>query len=256
MYKYSGPGISIITVVYNEATPLRLTIQSVLAQREHPIEYIVIDGGSTDGTVDVLRQYNSEITYWISEKDQGIYDAMNKGWAKAQADNFILFLGAGDEIVSLPKTGKAFSTVDVLYGQVERETGDFSAKVDYRLRMVNTLHHQGMLVRRSIHPAAPFDIRFRTYADFDFNQRLYSHGARFAFSDELIARAMPGGLSSRHYIRESLSIVRKNFGVFWMCLALLYYLAYYAVRPGICNISLQNTVRRLSTPLSQTGKDW
>lgn len=78
--------ISVITVVYNGAATLEDTIKSVICQRYSNVEYIVIDGGSTDGTVDIIKKYEDSIDYWLSEKDQGIYDAMNKGIALASGD--------------------------------------------------------------------------------------------------------------------------------------------------------------------------
>lgn len=252
------PAITIITVVYNEAAALANTIRSVQAQKAgpFPVEYIVIDGGSTDGAVDLLRRHDGDIAYWVSEKDQGIYDAMNKGWRRARPDSFILFLGAGDEILSLPQARALYTDADVIYGKVEMASGNFRPKVDLRLRLVNTLHHQAMLVRRSLHPQPPFDLRLRAYADFDFNQRLYKHGARFAAAEDFRARAMPGGLSRKHYLRESLFIVNKNFGPLWAGLAVGYYLGYYALRSGARSVSLQNTVRSLPASHSYTTGDW
>ena len=87
--------ISIITVSYNAAATIERTILSVIRQTYPHMEYIVIDGGSTDGTVDIIRKYEDQIAYWVSEPDQGIYDAMNKGIRRATGD-YIYFLGADD----------------------------------------------------------------------------------------------------------------------------------------------------------------
>ncbi|MBO0932733.1 glycosyltransferase family 2 protein [Fibrella aquatilis] len=87
--------ITIVTVAYNAAAVLERTIQSVLAQRGVDLEYLILDGGSTDGTVELLRRYDSQLTNWTSEPDQGIYDAMNKGLHRATGD-VIAFLNADD----------------------------------------------------------------------------------------------------------------------------------------------------------------
>ena len=87
--------VSVITVAYNEETTIEKTILSVVTQNYSPIEYIIIDGGSTDVTVDIIRKYESHITYWISEKDEGIYDAMNKGLKYASGE-WSIFMNSGD----------------------------------------------------------------------------------------------------------------------------------------------------------------
>ena len=88
--------ISVITVVYNDVANIEATIQNVLMQDYAGIEYIVIDGGSTDGTADVVRRYSEKIQYWVSEKDRGIYDAMNKGIKKASGE-YAIFMNSGDK---------------------------------------------------------------------------------------------------------------------------------------------------------------
>ncbi|WP_346316642.1 glycosyltransferase family 2 protein [Chitinophaga sp. YIM B06452] len=88
--------ISVITVVYNDVSNIEATIQNVLMQDYAGIEYIVIDGGSTDGTVDVIRRYSGKIRYWVSEKDRGIYDAMNKG-IKEVSGEYAIFMNSGDK---------------------------------------------------------------------------------------------------------------------------------------------------------------
>ena len=90
--------ISIITVSYNAAKTIEQTISSVVNQTYQDIEYIIIDGGSTDGTMDIIRKYEDRIAYWISEPDKGIYDAMNKGIDVATGD-YVYFLGADDRLV-------------------------------------------------------------------------------------------------------------------------------------------------------------
>lgn len=226
----NGPArISIITVVRNGADCLEETIVSVLeAISAARIDYIVIDGGSTDGTLDIIRKYADRITYWVSEPDAGIYHAMNKGWAAARADSFILFLGAGDRIVSLPGDMERFSFDDVVYGQVLM--GDdrvFQARVDFHLKLYNSLHHQALLVHKSLHPEPPFNCNYRLYADFDFNQQLMKSGARFVYARDLVGFARPGGASDLPDFAESLRVIFSNYGFLWAALAVS---GYYALK--------------------------
>ena len=114
---------SIITVTYNAASTLEETILSVIKQRNINYEYIIIDGGSKDSTIDIIKKYQDRIYYWISEKDKGIYDAMNKGLKIASGD-FVIFLGADDHFLSyntLEMTSKYINNIDeVYYGTVFR----------------------------------------------------------------------------------------------------------------------------------------
>jgi glycosyltransferase involved in cell wall biosynthesis len=217
-----GTRISIITVVLNDALHLEETILSVIEKKKTvKIDYLIIDGGSTDGTVDVIRRYSNQISYWVSERDSGIYDAMNKGWDAASDDNFILFLGAGDRLVSLPKNVDCYGRNDVLYGNVL--IGDkkaFTARAGYHLKLYNSLHHQALLINKSCHTAAPFDTSYRLYADFDFNQRLMKSGATFIYLPTFVSYARPGGLSDQPCFSESLRVIRNNFGLPCMLLAL------------------------------------
>ena len=92
-----NPKISVITVVYNSVSYIERTIQSVLSQTYPHIEYIIIDGGSGDGTTEIIKKYSGSLAYWVSEPDKGLYDAMNKGLAKATGE-FVWFINSGDEI--------------------------------------------------------------------------------------------------------------------------------------------------------------
>src|SRR6476659_3572380 len=112
------PLISIITVVYNGGAVIEQTIKSVIEQHYKNIEYIIIDGASKDDTVNVIKKYQDKITRWISEPDKGIYDAMNKGWAEASYESYILFLGAGDKIIKLPDL-LIKAHPDIVYGNVQ-----------------------------------------------------------------------------------------------------------------------------------------
>jgi len=221
--------ISVVTVVKNGAGQLEETILSVIEKKSTAeIAYYIIDGGSTDGTTDIIKRYANWITSWVSEPDNGIYDAMNKGWVAAADDSFILFLGAGDRIISLPNDMDCYRNSDVVFGFVRMgENAFFKARADFHLKLYNSLHHQALLVNKSLHPDPPFNCRYRTYADFDFNQRLKKSGVNFVYSPEFIGYACPGGVSDQQCFAETLRIISANFGFLWAALALS---GYYAMK--------------------------
>lgn len=231
----SAPLLSIITVVYNGASVIANTITSVISYPYKNIEYIIIDGGSQDGTIDVIKKYEDKIAYWISEPDKGIYDAMNKGWAKASDNSYILFLGAGDRIIKLPDMCGEYLP-DIIYGDVQiGEKRIFPATADLRLRLGNTVHHQALLIKKSIYPLPPFSLNYPIYADFDFNQRLLKEGKKFIKDKNFLSYAMKGGISEAFKRKEALQIVKKNYGNFWVMVAKFYYFLqkiYYPFKYG------------------------
>ena len=217
------PLISIITVVYNGAAALEKTIESVLNLSYNNIQFIIIDGASTDGTVDVIKKYENKLKYWISEPDKGIYDAMNKGWSIADNDSFIIFLGAGDYIITLPDMSTQ-AKENIIYGKVWLgEKRLFNTTVDFRMRLINAAHHQALLIRKSIHYSPPFTLAFPIFSDFDFNQRLYKAGFRFKKDPSFYSYAMVGGVSSRYPKEEMLEVVKKNYGKVYVLVAKAYY---------------------------------
>ena len=170
--------ISIITVVYHAADTIEQTIRSVVEQDYPNIEYIIIDGGSTDGTLDVIKKYEDRIAYWVSEPDKGIYDAMNKGLSAATGD-YIYYLGADDCLYDTAVISKIVSCLrseaepDVLCGAVMMVDPVYRIEKVYRsffseeavLSGYNA-PHQGMFVRRAILNQHPFDTNYRVAADY------------------------------------------------------------------------------------------
>lgn len=170
--------ISVVTVSYNAADTIEETIRSVVNQTYDNIEYIIIDGGSTDGTVDIIKKYADRITYWVSEPDKGIYDAMNKGIAVATGD-YINFMNAGDTFADV-NTIKVVSNIisdsknsfDIYYGDTiyvysygEVMVPGLSLKtIEKRLPYC----HQSSFVRISIHKTDLFNLGFRYCADYNF----------------------------------------------------------------------------------------
>jgi glycosyltransferase involved in cell wall biosynthesis len=222
MIEPSTPIITIITVVYNGVKHIEDTIQSVLTQHYPNLRFVVIDGGSTDGTIDILKKYDERLE-WISEPDAGIYDAMNKGWVKGDVNSFILFLGAGDRILKLPDMHK-FDTADVIYGNVYLgERRKFSAFVGLTSFFGNTIHHQALLIKKAIHVEPPFSLAYKVYADFDFNQRLLKSGVKFWKDEEFLGYALEGGVSSEINVKECLEVVKNNYGLVVSWLGYLFY---------------------------------
>ncbi|MBT0653018.1 glycosyltransferase family 2 protein [Geomobilimonas luticola] len=216
----NNPLITIITVVYNGVETLDETIASIRAIRYKPLEYIIVDGESTDGTLNIIQRNKDMITRWVSERDQGIYDAMNKGWRLASDESYVLYIGSGDRVVALPEDMTKYGSSEVLYGAVYMgQNVVFKPRVDFHLKLYNTLHHQALLVKKSLHPGAPFNLKYKVFADFDFNQRLFKSGAHFSYCEDLKCYALPGGVSDEAAFSESLMVIRKNFGPIWALIA-------------------------------------
>ncbi|RHJ54940.1 glycosyltransferase family 2 protein [Bacteroides sp. AM10-21B] len=139
--------ISVVTVCYNAADTIERTMLSVLNQTYHDIEYIIIDGGSTDGTVDIIRKYADKIAYWVSEPDKGIYDAMNKG-IKVATGEWINFMNAGDIFCDKNVLTNIFST-----GSVDEYSFLFSDFYVYEKGIkikVSASYEKGILLHQSI----------------------------------------------------------------------------------------------------------
>lgn len=179
-YDEVWPVISIVTVVRNDKEGLSKTISSVASHDYPRLEYIVIDGASTDGSVDVIRNNASAITYWISEPDNGLYDAMNKGKAVATGD-WILFLNAGDTFPTTDALRRmltprldpdtiVFGNVVLSYGNLQwhrppRKRGQADVFNGY------LPHHQTILYPRNFYQSNDYDLQFRVVADADYTKR-------------------------------------------------------------------------------------
>jgi glycosyltransferase involved in cell wall biosynthesis len=214
--------ITIITVVFNGESVLEDTIKSVISAKHESLKYVIIDGGSGDGTVEIIKRYSSFLSFWISEPDNGIYDAMNKGWKFADKNSYILYLGAGDQLISLPNNlDEGYSKI--YFGDVLIGNRVFSSVSNVKLKMGNTLHHQALLIPKAINEEAPFNTNYRVYADFDFNQRLFKRKVEFKYCSDFKAYALPGGISGKRENGEMLRVVRKNFGITVQALAFLFY---------------------------------
>lgn len=208
---------SIITVVYNNVKEIEQTINSVVKQNvpKEDLEYIIIDGGSTDGTCDIIKKYEKNISYWESKPDNGIYDAMNKGIGRATGE-VIAFLNSGDwyEDNALENVAKVFyeNEADIIYGKVNRIVNEelcgtmcrSTVDGDYEdLHIRNLFCHQGMFIKRNLFMKyGKFDLQYRILADFDWNLKAYNGGARIKVIPEIVANYRAGGLSGTADSRE------------------------------------------------------
>ncbi len=200
------PTIAVITVCYNAEKYIEQTIQSVLAQSYPEIEYIIIDGGSTDGTLDIIRKYDEKITKWTSEPDRGIADAMNKGLALASGE-LILFLHADDYLADPGVLDAAVSQMtgdwdiyafDIYFSrggvlELQRPRG-----FDWRINVKIGMCHQGLVCRRRLFKDIGFfDPDLKIDMDYDFILRAYRRGAKLKLIDLPLAVMRDTGISSR-----------------------------------------------------------
>lgn len=196
--------ISIVTVVYNAVDTIEQTIQSVLNQNYEALEYIVIDGGSTDGTLDIIQKYQNKISYWISEADSGIYNAMNKGIAVSTGE-IIAFLNSGDwyEDGIFYYVGKCFKDdIGILAGKVisygddiQRVQKGVCDQKELRVRMIYC--HQGIFAKRKLFEQyGKFNERYEIAADYEWLLRLHYCGVHIKYVNRVLAYYRIGGVSS------------------------------------------------------------
>jgi len=244
--------LSVITVVYNNARDIERTIRSVIEQTYPQIEYVVVDGGSTDGTVDVIKRYSDRITRWVSEPDSGIYDAMNKGLAMATGD-YVLFMNSGDEIYAPDTVARIFATepgADIYYGETELFDDKWESlglrrhhipeRFTWRsFRYGMNVSHQAIYIRRSI--VGRYDTRYELSADIDWVIRAAKQATRAVNTRMLVAKYLVGGMSKKRH-RQSLI---ERFRIFTIHYGLLpniinhaviaYNLVVYYIRHGKTN---------------------
>lgn len=221
--------ISIITINRNNEIGLRKTIQSVIDQNYPNIEYIVIDGASTDGSVKVLNELNDKITFWISEEDNGIYNAMNKGIKKATGD-YLLFLNSGDNLINgdiITEIVNEGRTEDLIYGNLllhdaEKEwTWNLSGNLTFRDLYNSTIPHPTTFIKRELFDKVGFyDESLKIVSDWKFFLLAFArYNASYAHVNKIVTAYGFDGISSReeNYKKikeERFEVLRKEFGFF------------------------------------------
>lgn len=173
--------ISVVTVCYNAVTVIEETMLSVLNQTYPNVEYIIIDGGSTDGTVDIIKKYAEKLAYWVSEPDKGIYDAMNKGISVATGE-YLNFMNAGDSFHNNDVIQSVFSKAyplncNVIYGKtkVTYKKGTYIVTPPKIITLLKKmcLCHQSIFVRTQAYRNNKFDLSYKIIADYVFLLQLY-----------------------------------------------------------------------------------
>lgn len=204
--KPNKPLISIITVVYNGEKYLEQTIQSVLNQTYTNIEYIIIDGKSTDKTLDIIKKYDNEISFWSSEPDKGIYDAMNKGIKKADGD-YIGILNSDDyyelnAVEHIVNEISKFPDADVLFGNIYKLNMYFPEKIlQNNMKGTNltkgfSIWHPTTFVKQQIYTKhGLFDTSYKIAADYDLLLRFYLKNCKFQYINKVITNFREGGMS-------------------------------------------------------------
>lgn len=226
------PLVSIITVTFNAEQFLEKTIQSVISQTYPNIEYLLIDGQSTDGTLEIIKKYESQISYWLSEKDEGLYDAMNKGLQLAKGE-YIWFMNAGDEIYQAHSLESVFTLskdADIYYGETEYRDLDnnliglrskvtphhLPQKLTWQsMRYGMVVCHQSFIVKREIAPQ--YQDKIHPYsADIDWVIECLKNAKQIQSTEKILALYLQGGFSRKH-LKKSLSdrfqILKRHFGL-------------------------------------------
>lgn len=229
MHNHVHPKFSIITVTYNAGAVLEDTIQSVITQTYRNVEYIIVDGGSKDHTLDIINRYREHIHTLVSEPDKGLYDAMNKGIRLATGD-YLCFLNAGDELHEDDTLQLMVHSItgtelpDVLYGEtaIVDEEGHFlrmrrlSAPEDLNWKSFKDgmlVCHQAFFPRREL--AEPYDLRYRFSADFDWCIRIMKKCHTLHNTHLTLIDYLNEGMTTRNHrasLHERFRIMCRHYG--------------------------------------------
>ena len=213
--------LSIITINFNNRDGLRKTIESVVNQTWQEFEYIIIDGGSTDGSVEVIKEYAARIDYWVSEPDKGIYDAMNKGIDQAKGE-YCLFMNSGDCIyrpTTLEEVYTELDGSDIINGHVffsngaqQRSPSEIRLSFFYRL---NSLPHQASFIATNLLKQRHYDTQYKIVSDYKFYiETLIQNQATYKMINSFIAMFDYNGISSSNVAlrkQEQLDVLAKLF---------------------------------------------
>lgn len=232
------PLVTIITVVYNGVKIIEETIKSVISQTYPNLEYIIIDGGSTDGTVDIIKKYEYKISYWVSEKDNGVYVAMNKG-TDLSVGEWVNFINAGDIFYDKDVIKKVFnqknSNTDLVYGSAIEKKSDGTMVRKQATEALSELWkhaqfgHEGLFVKTEILKNNKFDLNYTVAADYDFIMKCFYRSYIYQRVEVDVFIFSPPCFSRQHWIKASIEnwqIARKYKKTFLVDLYYFYNLLF------------------------------
>lgn len=220
------PKITIITINYNNVSELEKTFQSVFTQTYQDFEYIVIDGGSKDGGKALIEQFSDKLDYWVSEPDKGVYDAMNKGIAKATGE-YLYFLNSGDTFYNssvLEEINQLINQqqADIIFGNVNdvfEDTQTSKIRPKTQLDKIALFHkmvcHQALFCHKRLFKDNVFNTKYKIKADFDWLLNAFTtYHPTVLDTDVVIANYLMGGLSEIQYdtySRKEIPVIRNTY---------------------------------------------
>jgi glycosyltransferase involved in cell wall biosynthesis len=219
------PLITVITVVYNGEKTLEETILSVINQTYKNIEYIIIDGASTDNTLEIVKKYEDRIDYWISEPDNGIYYAMNKGIGLASGD-YIAMLNSDDwyELNTCAMVAKSIqqNSADVFYGMMRiYDDKIFQYVYGYSINMISKkmIAHPSCFISQNVYSTTRYNTLYKSAADYDLIIRLFIANCKFFFIENVLVNFRMSGMSSSITGQKESNTIRKkyNYISFFSC---------------------------------------
>lgn len=221
-----NPKLSVITIVYNNVAAIERTMLSVLNQTYNNIEYIIIDGASTDGTLQIIEKYKERLAILISEKDKGIYHAMNKGLDLATGD-YVLFMNSGDEIYDPTTVTNVFASApsgDIYYGETEMYNEKWESLGQRRHRAPEhfdwksfkfgmNVSHQAIYIKRSL--TEPYNLNYKYSADIDWIIKAAKKSSNIVNTHIYVAKYLVGGMSKQKHwesLKERFRILSHYYG--------------------------------------------
>lgn len=215
--------VSIILVTYNASADLQACLDSIKSQTYGPLELIVVDGASQDGTVEIIKQNEDIVTCWISEKDNGVYDAMNKALQMVTGE-WIYFIGADDTL--LPQFSEMLKILEdkntIYYGSVLSKGNKYLGYLNIYQQAKIGICHQSMIYPKSVFEKYTFNLKYKISADHQLNMRCWADpDIKIAFADYTIAKFNHTGISSiqedQVFKKEKSTLILKYFGpLVWM----------------------------------------